>query len=83
MPFDGRNTSPRKDYVIGRPQHRHHKGDTYRVRIHLTVPDAPDIVINRDPDITGAHEDAYVTIRDAFGRAPPAARPRARTAGPS
>lgn len=52
--------------VVGRPQHRHHKGDTYRVRIHLTVPGAPDIVINRDPDATGAHEDAYVTIRDAF-----------------
>ena len=62
--FYERITSAR--VVIGRPQHRHHKGDTYRVRIHLTVPGAPDIVINRDPDITGAHEDAYVTIRDAF-----------------
>jgi len=52
--------------VIGRPQHRHHKGDTFSVRIHLTVPGAADIVINRDPAATGAHEDAYVTIRDAF-----------------
>ena len=62
--FHGRLTSAR--VVIGRPQHRHHKGDTYRVRVHLTVPGAPDIVINRDPDVTGAHEDVYVTIRDAF-----------------
>jgi cold shock CspA family protein/ribosome-associated translation inhibitor RaiA len=62
--FHGRITAAR--VVIGRPQHRHHKGDTYRVRIHLTVPGAADIVINRDPDVTGAHEDAYVTIRDAF-----------------
>jgi hypothetical protein len=23
--------------VVGRPQHRHHKGDTYVLRIHLTV----------------------------------------------
>jgi ribosome-associated translation inhibitor RaiA len=62
--FYQRITSAR--VVIGRPQHRHHKGDTYRVRIHLTLPGAPDIVINRDPDATGAHEDAFVTVRDAF-----------------
>ncbi len=62
--FYERITSAR--VVIGRPQHRHHKGDTYRVRIHLTMPGAPDIVINRDPAATGAHEDAFVTIRDAF-----------------
>lgn len=52
--------------VIGRPQHRRHKGDTYAVRVHLTVPGAADIVVNRDPAVTGSHEDAYVTIRDAF-----------------
>jgi len=23
--------------VIGKPQHRHHKGDTYSVRLHLTI----------------------------------------------
>lgn len=65
--FYERITSAR--VVIGRPQHRHHKGDTYRVRIHLTLPGAPDIVINRDPAGTGAHEDAFVTIRDAFSAA--------------
>jgi len=62
--FYGRLTSAR--VVVSRPQHRHHKGDTYAVRIHLTVPGAADIVINRDPGVTGAHEDAYVTIADAF-----------------
>jgi cold shock CspA family protein/ribosome-associated translation inhibitor RaiA len=62
--FYGRLTSAR--VVVGRPQHRHHKGDTFCVRIHLTVPGAADIVISRDPAATGAHEDAYVTIRDAF-----------------
>lgn len=52
--------------VIARPQHRHHKGDTFHVRIHLVVPDAADIVVSREPAATGAHEDVYVTIRDAF-----------------
>jgi len=55
--------------VVGRPQHRHHKGDTYHIRIHLTVPGAADIVVNREPAATGAHEDVYVTIRDGFAAA--------------
>ena len=52
--------------VIGRPQHRHHKGDTYSVHLHLTIPGAADIAVSRDPAATGRHEDVQVTIRDAF-----------------
>jgi cold shock CspA family protein/ribosome-associated translation inhibitor RaiA len=52
--------------VVFRPQHRHHKGDTYDIRLQLAIPGAADIVISRDPGVTGAHEDVYVTIRDAF-----------------
>ena len=52
--------------VVARPQHRHHKGDIYHIRVHLVVPDAADIVVTREPAATGAHEDVYVTIRDAF-----------------
>ncbi|RPI32250.1 MAG: ribosome-associated translation inhibitor RaiA, partial [Hyphomicrobiaceae bacterium] len=33
--FHDRITSTR--VVIARPQHRHHKGDTYCVRIHVAV----------------------------------------------
>ena len=62
--FFGRIVSAR--VVVARPQHRHHKGDIYHIRIHLVVPDAADIVVNREPAATGAHEDVYVTIRDAF-----------------
>jgi len=62
--FYDRITSAR--VVVARPQHRHHKGDIYEVRIHLTVPGAADIAVSREPAATGAHEDAYVTIRDAF-----------------
>jgi len=52
--------------VVARPQHRHHKGDIFHVRVHLVVPDSPDIVVSREPAADGAHEDVYVTIRDAF-----------------
>lgn len=65
--FYDRITSTR--VVITRPQHRHHKGDTYCVRIHIAVPGGKHIDITRDPAITGRHEDAHVTIRDAFDAA--------------
>jgi ribosome-associated translation inhibitor RaiA len=52
--------------VVARPQHRHHKGDIFHIRVHLVVPDAPDIVVSREPAADGAHQDVYVTIRDAF-----------------
>jgi ribosomal subunit interface protein len=52
--------------VVSRPQRRHHKGDVYQVRIHLVVPNATDIVVTREPGVDGAHEDMYVSIRDAF-----------------
>lgn len=65
--FYDRITSAR--VVVTRPQHRHHKGDTYCVRIHLAVPGGKHIDISRDPAATGRHEDAHVTIRDAFDAA--------------
>ncbi len=62
--FYDRITSMR--VVVARPQHRHHQGDTFQIRIHLTVPGAADIAISREPSAASAHEDVYVTIRDAF-----------------
>lgn len=55
--------------VITRPQHRHRKGDTYALRLHLTLPGAPDIAVSRDPSISGRHEDIQVVITDAFDAA--------------
>ncbi len=52
--------------VAARTEHRQHKGDTYRIRLFVTIPGAADIVVDRDPAVTGAHEDIYVAIRDAF-----------------
>src|SRR5262245_60563452 len=65
--FYDRITSAR--VVIGRPQHRRQKGDTYSVRVHLTLPAGKHVDITREPAATGRHEDAYVTIRDAFDAA--------------
>jgi cold shock CspA family protein/ribosome-associated translation inhibitor RaiA len=65
--FHNRITSAR--VVIARPQHRHHKGDTFCVRVHLAVPGNKHIDITRDPAATGRHENAHVTIRDAFDEA--------------
>jgi ribosome-associated translation inhibitor RaiA len=65
--FYDRITSAR--VVIARPQHRHHKGDTYCVRIHLAVPGGTHIDVSREPAATGRHEDVHVTIRDAFDAA--------------
>jgi cold shock CspA family protein/ribosome-associated translation inhibitor RaiA len=65
--FYDRITSAR--VVIARPQHRHHRGDTYCVRIHIAVPAGKHIDVTRDPAMTGRHEDIHVTIRDAFDAA--------------
>jgi ribosomal subunit interface protein len=65
--FHDRITSMR--VVIARPQHRHHKGDIYCVRIHVAVPGGKHIDVSHDPAATGRHEDVHVTIRDAFDAA--------------
>jgi ribosome-associated translation inhibitor RaiA len=62
--FNGKIVSAR--VVVAKPQRRHHKGDTFQIRVYLVVPDVPDIAVTRDPAADGAHEDVYVTIRDAF-----------------
>jgi len=49
--------------------HRHHRqGNTYHVRIDITVP-GEELAVSRDPGKDHAHEDAYVAIRDAFDAA--------------
>ncbi len=65
--FSDRITSAR--VAVAKPHRRHEKGNTYRLRIHITMPGAKDVIVNRDPGDRNAHEDVYVTIRDAFGAA--------------
>jgi cold shock CspA family protein/ribosome-associated translation inhibitor RaiA len=47
--------------------HRHHRqGNLYRVRIHLSIPEHHEVVVDRQDGINHAHEDVHVAIRDAF-----------------
>ncbi len=54
--------------VIAEAHRQHNKGTQFHVRVDLTVPDG-EIVVNREPEVNHAHEDAYVAIRDAFDAA--------------
>ncbi len=53
--------------VVESPHKHHHKGNTYHVRIELTVPGG-EIVVNRDPQ-EADHEDMSIALRDAFNAA--------------
>lgn len=61
--FSDRITSCR--VAIEECHRQHRKGNTFRVRIDLTLP-GKEIVVGRDPAANHAHEDAYVAVRDAF-----------------
>ncbi len=54
--------------TVERSGARHHKGNLFRIRIDIRVPDK-EIVVTRDPSENHAHEDVYVTVRDAFDAA--------------
>lgn len=54
--------------TVERSQARHRKGNLYRLRIDIRVPDK-EILVTRDPAEHHAHEDMYVSIRDAFDAA--------------
>lgn len=52
--------------VVVEAPHRHrHKGRLYTVKIALSVP-GEDVTVQCDSGDKHAHEDAYVTVRDAF-----------------
>jgi len=54
--------------VVEKSHGRHRKGNLYRLRLDITVPDK-EIVVTRDPIDDHAHEDMYVSIHDAFDAA--------------
>jgi len=51
--------------AVEAPHHSHTKGNHFRIRVDVTVPDH-EIVADRAPAEHGAHEDAHVAVRDAF-----------------
>jgi cold shock CspA family protein len=64
--FHDRITSCR---VVIEAPHRHGRvGQLYHVRVDITVPEG-EIVIDREPELNHAHEDANVAVRDAFDAA--------------
>ena len=52
--------------VVAKPIKRHHTGDPYQIRIHLTVPEAADINVSHDLGAGKGHDGMRVAIRDAF-----------------
>jgi ribosome-associated translation inhibitor RaiA/cold shock CspA family protein len=54
--------------VVEAPQAHKQKGGHFHTRIDLTLP-GREIVVNREPPAHQSHEDAYVSIRDAFENA--------------
>lgn len=53
--------------VVEAPHKHHNKGNTYHVRIELSVP-GDEIVVTRDPQ-TAEHTDLGIALRDAFAAA--------------
>ncbi len=53
------------DVVVELPHQHHRHGKQWHVRITLQVP-GQELVVSKDPGKDGAHEDVYVTVRDAF-----------------
>jgi ribosomal subunit interface protein len=52
--------------VMVESHHKHHQqGNLFHIRIDVTVP-GKEVVVSREPHENHAHEDVYVTIRDAF-----------------
>ncbi len=54
--------------MVEAPHGHKHKGKLYHITIDITVP-GKEIVVTRDPAKHAAHEDIYISIRDAFDAA--------------
>ena len=50
--------------VVETPHQHRHKGRAHLVQLHIDVPGG-EVTVSHEPE-NGAHEDVYVTIRDAF-----------------
>jgi cold shock CspA family protein/ribosome-associated translation inhibitor RaiA len=51
--------------VVGLPHKHHLTGNICHVSVNLRVP-GQEIVVNRSPDLQGAHKDMYIAIHDTF-----------------
>lgn len=60
----GRITSCR--VVVCLPGKRRQHGNLFETKVHLALPDGREVNVTHNPSQDHAHEDAYVSIRDAF-----------------
>ncbi len=51
------------------PRHHKHQGGLFDVKIYMALPGGGEVRVQRNPPQDHAHEDAYVSIRDAFAAA--------------
>jgi ribosomal subunit interface protein len=56
----------RCDVAIEQPNHAHHKGNQFRVRIDVTVPPGHELVADEKQMDSGAHAALTKVIHDAF-----------------
>lgn len=56
----------RCDVAIEQPNHAHHKGNPFRVRIDVTVSRGHELVADEKQTDSGAHEPLSKVIHDAF-----------------
>jgi cold shock CspA family protein/ribosome-associated translation inhibitor RaiA len=52
--------------VVEAPHRKNQASKIYEVRIHLTLPGGRDVVVDRDPGRSHAHDEAAIAVRDAF-----------------
>ncbi len=56
----------RCDVAIEQPNHTHHKGNQYRVRIDVTVSRGHELVADEQEEDSGTHDPLNKVIHDAF-----------------
>lgn len=64
--------------VIDQPAQHSRQGNAFEVRIEISVPGGPPIVVSRPHHDRPEHTDVYVAIRDAFNAARRQLQDRAR-----
>jgi ribosome-associated translation inhibitor RaiA len=55
----------RCEVMIEQPHRHNRKGNTFRVRVELTVP-GDTLVVSRDTGLDHTHENVYVALSDSF-----------------
>ena len=66
------------DVVIEAPPHNSRRGHPFSVRLEISVPGGPPVVVSRQHHDREDHDDAHVAIRDAFNAAKRQLQARAR-----